>query len=148
MSLGTSDIVDRLSHLVSLQRFRRFLMTGGLGMVVDMSVLALVVELGLLRPVFGKLVSAETAFLVMFAVNESWTFSEVGSAERSALLRRLLTSHGVRIGGVAIATAVLYVLHNFYGVWYLFANAAGIGVGFFANYVFESFLTWRVHEDG
>jgi putative flippase GtrA len=34
-----------------------------------------------------------------------------------------------------------------YGVWYLLANAAGIGVGFQANYTFESLVTWRVHRE-
>lgn len=146
MAEGT-PITDRLGHLVSLRRIQRFLMTGGLGMVVDMTVLAAVVELGLLRPVFGKLVSAESAFLVMFAVNERWTFSQYGSTDRWDLARRLLTSHGVRIGGVAIATVVLYLLHNFYGVWYLLANAIGICAGVFANYIFESVFTWRVHQE-
>lgn len=147
MSTDTTGIVDRLLGLVAPQRFRRFLLTGGLGMVVDMAVLALVVEAGLLRPVFGKVLSAESAFLVMFVVNENWTFSGHGSGEWRDVCRRFVSSHGVRLLGVAIALAVLYVLHSLYGVWYLLANAAGIGVGFLANYTFESLVTWRVHTD-
>lgn len=140
-------ITDRLGRLASPTRFRRFLLTGGLGMVVDMVLLALVVELGLLPPVLGKIVSAESAFLVMFAVNETWTFSQFGSGEGRDLLHRFVSSHGVRIFGVAIAVGVLYVLHEIYGVWYLLANAAGIGFGFLANYTFESLITWRVHRE-
>jgi putative flippase GtrA len=140
-------IIDRLVGLVAPERFQRFLVTGGLGMVVDMAVLALVVETGWLRPVLGKVVSAESAFLVMFVVNETWTFSRFGTGEWRDLGRRFASSHGVRLLGVAIALGVLYVLHSLYGVWYLLANAAGIGVGFLANYTFESLVTWRVHRE-
>lgn len=148
MQVGDLDLGEHLPQLLSVKRFRRFLMTGGLGMIVDMTVLALVVETSLLRPVLGKVVSAESAFLVMFVVNETWTFRSFGSGEASQLLRRFVSSHAVRIVGVAIALAVLYILHTIYGVWYLVANAVGIGAGFVANYAFESLLTWRVQEEG
>jgi putative flippase GtrA len=95
----------------------------------------------------AKLISAESAIIVMFVLNERWTFDRWGEAAVLALLRRFLTSNVVRAGGVAVATAVLLVLSDYFGVWVPLANAVGIGVGFFVNFVFESLVTWRVHRE-
>ncbi|NEU58820.1 GtrA family protein [Halorussus sp. MSC15.2] len=67
-----------------------------------------------------------------------------------SLVRRFLKSNVVRTGGVGVAVLVLHVLHNVFGLWYLLANVAGIGVGFVVNYVFESTLRgeWKRRSGG
>lgn len=137
-------IVSRARKLASAARLGRFMTTGGIGLVVDMAVLALLVELGGLAPVIAKLASAEAAILVMFLVNERWTFRAFASGGPRALGRRFVNSHAVRVLGVAVATATLFLLHDVGGLNYLLANAAGIGLAFTSNYVLESLTTWRV----
>jgi putative flippase GtrA len=77
----------------------------------------------------------------MFVVNDHWTFAE--QPGRDSALRRLLTSNTVRLAGLATGTGILLVLHGL-GVWYVAANAVGLGVGFVVNYAFESLVTWQV----
>lgn len=132
--------------LASFLRLRRFVLVGLIGLLADMATIAVAVELLGLRPIVAKFLSAEAAIVVMFAVNEVWTFDRFGEASPRELGHRFLKSNGVRLFGVLIAAGVLYVLHDLAGVWYLGANAIGIGVGFVANYVLESLLTWRVQD--
>ncbi|MFD1587190.1 GtrA family protein [Halorientalis brevis] len=135
----------RLRAIASGMRFGRFVSVGVVGFVVDTIVITLL-TVGFTVPTLGaKLASAETAIIVMFALNERWTFQRWGEAELVSLLRRFVTSNLVRTGGVAVATAVLLALNGWFGVWVPVANAIGIGVGFVVNFVFESLLTWRVH---
>jgi len=127
-------------------RFGRFLSVGVVGFVIDMLVITGLTEGFAIPTLWAKLASAEAAIIVIFALNERWTFQRWGEAEIISLLRRFATSNIVRTGGVAVATAVLLALNGWFGVWVPIANAIGIAIGFVVNFVFESLLTWRVHK--
>jgi putative flippase GtrA len=139
-------IAERVSlgELLSVARAGQFLSIGVVGAICDNAVLVGLVELGHLQPTIAKLGAAETAILVMFVLNENVTFADAAEGGPRAILRRLVTSHVVRAGGALTAIAVLYVLNGQFGVWYLAANVAGMVVGLFVNYVFESIVTWGV----
>jgi putative flippase GtrA len=138
-----SPVVQRL---VSPARLWRFAAVGGLGALCDN--LALVVLHGHLDVALAlaKLGSAEMGILVMFAVNERWTFADEGAGGLVARVRRFASSHAVRAVGLAVGLAVLLALAEWLGVWYVAANVVGLGVGFVSNYCFESLVTWRVHR--
>ena len=143
--MSSIPIRDRLRSLAAADRLLRFIAVGTVGAGVDMSLLVVFHSIVGLPLVVSKLAGAEISYLVMFVINERWTFESFGKTSVRARLRRLGTSNGVRLGGFATATIVLVVLTGV-GFWYPLANAVGIGVGFFVNYSFESLLTWRVHR--
>ncbi|GGL28754.1 hypothetical protein GCM10009037_10480 [Halarchaeum grantii] len=129
--------------LLQPARAGQFLAVGALGALLDNAALVVlhdVLAFGLLP---AKLVAAEASIILMFAVNERWTFDSWGARGVRALARRLLTSNAVRAVGLATGIAVLFALTRA-GVWYLAANVVGLGVGFVVNYCFENVLTWRV----
>jgi putative flippase GtrA len=131
---------------VPLDRLARFAVVGIAGTTVDMLFLALFHGALGIDLVVGKLASAELSFLFMFVINEHWTFSEFGQTTPRARLERLLKSNAVRLTGLATATVILVVLTWTTNMWYLLANAIGIGIGFIANYSLESRYTWRVQQ--
>lgn len=135
-----------VTSLVSHARFGQFLSVGVLGAIVDNLVLAGLVELAAVTPLWAKVASAEAAVILMFALNEHWTFSEFSTENPLSVIRRFVRSNVVRAGGVMVALSVLAVLHGFLGVWYLAANITGIGVGFAVNYVAESLFTWQTQS--
>lgn len=141
-----SAVQSRLRHLVSVARFRQFLVVGAIGALCDNAVLAALFEVGGLPLLPAKIVSAETSIVLMFLINEHWTFAEWGEAGASPLARRFLRSNLTRTGGLAVGTGVLLVLSGQFGVWYLLANVLGIGTGFVVNYLFESLFTWQIHK--
>lgn len=133
-----------VQNLVSIDYASRFFSVGIVGAIFDNVVLFSIVELTRVSPILAKGVSAELSIVLMFLINEYWTFSGHGKASSRAFLRRLATSNVVRFGGLAVGLVGLYVFHNLLGLWYLFANVLGIGLGFVVNYVFEGVFTWRV----
>lgn len=137
----------RLSALGSGTRFGQFASVGFVGAAVDNIVLFTLVEFTVLGPVPAKVLSWEFAIVVIFVINERWTFASYGQAGLGPLGYRFLRSNVVRLGGLLVTLSVLLVLVYGFGVWYLTANVVGIGVGFFVNYSLESLYTWRVQHD-
>jgi len=152
---AVDDGTGRLASLLSGVRFGKFASVGVVGAAVDTSILVALTQLGVL-PEVATLVGIETAILMMFAINDRWTFAEHGAPGERSLLGRLARSHGVRAAGsltqffvfvaafrgVAVSLPVAGV-----NLWLLAAKGTGIGVGMLVNYVFESLFTWRVHHD-
>lgn len=133
--------------LVAPIRFAQFLSVGFVGALVDNTLLVGLVELAAIAPSIAAIGAKEGSILVMFAINERWTFRDARDGERAGLLRRLVKSNAVRAGGAVVGIATLVALTRGLGLWYLAANVVGIGVGFVFNYVLESIVTWRVHEE-
>jgi len=140
--------------LVSGVRFGQFASVGVVGAVSDNVVLAI---LGLafgVPEMVAKAAGIEAAILVMFAVNERWTFAGQGAPGRRALAKRLGKSHLVRAGGAAVQLVVYWVLTQRLTVelviggrdlWFLAASPIAIAFAVLVNYVFESLFTWQVH---
>jgi putative flippase GtrA len=152
---GFDGLRVRLRALASGVRFGQFASVGALGAVIDNAVLGALLNAGV-GPELAKLAGAEAAIVVMFLVNEHWTFAEEGATGTGAFLRRLLTSNLVRAGGVLVATVVFSLVYRSFDVsvavagfefWFLVANMTGIGVGLLVNYVAESLFTWRVTDE-
>jgi len=140
---GTRSI---LRGLLSGQRIAQFVAVGVAGSATDMGALGALHGAGGVALLPAKVVAAELGILVAFALNDQWTFGSEGLAGRRALLRRLLTSNAIRVGGIAVATVILVVLNVEFGVWYVSANAAGLAAGGTVNYVLEALLAWRIHQ--
>ncbi|WP_435102329.1 GtrA family protein [Halarchaeum sp. P4] len=135
-----------LRALLSGRRVGQFLSVGVLGAVIDTVGLLVLVEATGADPTLAKVGSAELSICVMFVLNEYWTFRQARTPGRGSLLRRFGRSNLVRWVGAGIALCVLTVLNGWFGVWYVAANVAGIGVGFVVNYVAESTITWRIAD--
>ena len=149
-------VPDRFEALVSGVRFGQFVSVGVVGAISDNTVLA-VLRLAFGVPEFwAKVAGVETAILVMFLVNEHWTFSTAGEAGVRPFLTRLGKSHLVRSGGVTVQLAVYWLLTQHLPVtlvvagtdlWFLAASPIAIAAAMSVNYVFESVFTWQVHRD-
>jgi putative flippase GtrA len=144
--MGDHVLPARVRRLAAPNRIAQFVAVGTVGASVDVALLALFHGVLGIPLVPGKLASAEISFLVMFVINERWTFSEFGKQTVEARIRRLVRSNAVRLGGLLTATVVLVAVYRATGVWYLVANVVGIAVGFVVNYSLESLFTWRVHR--
>lgn len=146
---------SQLRALASSGRVGRFVSVGVVGFVSDITTSTALRELGIL-PELAALVGIEVAVVVMFLLNDNWTFAGEGANGLRATLRRLATSNLVRAGGIAVQLAVfvgvyrlLFVDVQVAGIdaWFVVGRVIGIGAGMAVNYIAESLLTWRVHAN-
>lgn len=141
-----------VSALASRTRFGKFVSVGVVGATVDTTALFLLVQFGGLPAVWVNFATIELAILVMFGINDRWTFAAHGQG--ASLPRRLVRSHAVRATGTTAQILVFTLLYEFVAVsllagvdlWLLVAKGAGIGLGMLLNYVFETLFTWRVQS--
>jgi putative flippase GtrA len=147
---------ERAESLLSGARFGKFISVGAVGALGDNTVLT-VLKLGLGVPeLWAKAAGIETAIVVMFLVNEHWTFADEGRRGWRAVGTRLGKSHLVRSGGSAVQFVVYWFLTQRLALtvvvfetdfWFLLASPVAIGVAVSVNYVFESLFTWQVHRE-
>lgn len=146
---------NRLDTLLSGVQFGRFASVGVAGAVVDTTtVVLLTTRLGMYRGA-AKLLGAELAIVLMFLINEHWTFSGVGERGVLPFVRRFLRSNLVRAGGVLVATVVFVIVSGLpvtlpvggQSLWLTVSNLIGIGAGVVVNYVAETLFTWRAHRE-
>ncbi|WP_439025821.1 GtrA family protein [Haloarchaeobius sp. DT45] len=153
---GLRDSVDtHVDSLTSGVRFGKFASVGVVGAMFDVTTATVLSELGVF-PELAVFVGIEVAVVVMFLLNDNWTFSEHGTGGVLPTLRRLARSNVVRAGGILVQLAtfrfvfrVLAVDLTVFGVdgWFVVAKVTGIGVGMVVNYVAESLFTWRVQHE-
>jgi putative flippase GtrA len=155
--MSTVDrVVDRLRAVASAGRFGQFVSVGVAGASLETVIVAILTAGFAVGPLVAKAVGAEASISLMFLLNDRWTFAAEGELGARSLARRYAKSHVVRIGGLSVAFATLYLLTARTDVrlivvgadfWPTVANAVGIGVGMLFNFVAESLFTWRVHEE-
>ena len=140
--------------LVSASRFGRFASVGVVGAVFDVTVSTLLSELGV-YPELAVFVGIEVAVVVMFLLNDNWTFARQGAAGLRAALGRLARSNLVRAGGILVQLATFRFLFRVVALeldvagvdgWFVVSKVAGIGTGMVVNYVAESLVTWQVQH--
>ena len=144
----------RVASLLSAGRFGRFASVGVVGAAFDVTTSTLLSELGV-YPELAVFVGIEVAVIVMFLLNDNWTFAGQGAAGLRAAFGRLLRSNLVRAGGILVQLATFRLLFRVVALdldvagidgWFVVSKVAGIGTGMVVNYVAESLVTWRVQH--
>jgi len=115
----------------------RFGVVGTLGVVVNSLALLLAHGVAGLPLVVASPLAVEVAILHNFLWNDRWTFGAAGFS-----LRRLGKFNLTSLGGLAIASGVLYLLVGYAGVHYLLANLAGIALATLWNCAASLLWTW------
>lgn len=153
--LANGRVVRRFLELVSAVRFGKFASVGVVGALFDVTTATALRELGV-YPEIAVFVGIEVSVVVMFFLNDNWTFSEEGTGGIRPTLRRLARSNLVRTGGILVQLGTFRLLYRVIGAdlaiagldgWFVVSKVGGIGAGLLVNFVAESLFTWRVHTD-
>ncbi len=148
----TGRLDEGVAALVDRTRFGRFASVGIIGASIDLSISSTLVLTTTIAPELAKLIGAEVAIIVMFFINDRWTFRAIESRGPWHTLRRLVKSNLVRSGGLAVQVFVVYILTRMpiivpvggTDIWPVLTMPIAIGCGLLANYVGETLFTWRV----
>jgi putative flippase GtrA len=115
------------------ERFFRFAGVGAAATAVHYTTLMLLVELGHVAPVVATCCGYALGAVFGYLANHHWTFG--GKAEHGAATVRYVTMLAF---GFALNAAVVWILHNVAGVWYVAAQVVATGLGLFVNYAIAS----------
>jgi putative flippase GtrA len=118
-------------------KFIKFLLVGGLGVVVNSLALFVLHQLMRLPLVVASLLAVELAIVNNFLWNDRWTFGR-----KKLSLRRFFQFNLVSCGGLVITTGTLWVLATHLAAPYLLANLVGIGLATCWNFGINLLWTW------
>lgn len=121
----------------NIAKLIKFLLVGGLGLVVNSLALYVLHQLMRLPLVAASLLAVELAIVNNFLWNDRWTFGR-----NKLSLRRFFQFNLVSCGGLVITTGTLWVLVTHLAVPYLLANLVGIGLATCWNFGINLLWTW------
>lgn len=124
-----------------MTRFLRFCLVGATGVVVDMGVLALLVQFSPLPQVLAKACACEAAIVNNFVWNDRWTFRRAGTGAGG--LSRFVRFNAVSLAGLALNVALFSLLIRGVGFNLYLANAVAIGLVAGFNYTLSRQWAWR-----
>jgi dolichol-phosphate mannosyltransferase len=114
---------------------------GASGVVVDMGLLALLVQIARLPPVLAKALACECAIVNNFLWNDHWTFRDVEATARRGA--RFLRFNGVSLAGLALNVGLFAAQVHWLGMNLYLANAIAIVVVAGFNYTLSRQWAWR-----
>lgn len=142
-----------ITALWSPRTITQFVSVGVVGAMIETIIIAVITIGSGLSPLVAKAIGAECSISTMFFLNDRLTFSSDGAADRQTVVQRWGRSHIVRIGGLAVAFVILWLLTTKTTIriviagadfWPTIANVIGIGIGMVLNYIGESLFTWNI----
>jgi putative flippase GtrA len=125
---------------VLAQRFRRFLVVGAVGLLVNQASLAFLHDIAEIAVVMASPVAILLSMVVTFMLNEHWTWHDRGTGR---VVSRAMTYVPINLGGLLINWGTLYYLIEQHGVHYLAANLIGAGLAAIWNFTLNHAITWR-----
>lgn len=116
-------------------RVVRFIVTGSLAAVVNLSVLFVATTYGNIWYLYSAILSFIAAFIVSFLLSKFWAF---GNHERAGTEQQLLLHFAVAVVNLSINTGLIYLFVESFGLWYIFAQICAAVL-----IAFESYFAYR-----
>ena len=127
-----------------IQRFIKFGIVGGSGLVVNISFLWLFTEIFGFYYIISSVFAISLAMINNFIWNDLWTWRGRGEPGKRAFFIRLLKFCLVAsLAGYGGNLGILWILTHYFHVHYMISNLFGMAVGTFINYFLNHYWTFK-----
>lgn len=125
-------------------KFLKFSVIGGSGIFVNMSVLWLLTDIFNLFYLLSSIMAIALAMINNFVWNDLWTWKKYGEpGVRNYLVRLGKFCLIASFSGYGVNLSILWILTDFFDVYYLIANLIGIGAGMLLNFTLNNKFTFK-----
>ena len=137
---------NKISNLFKTSNFVeliKFAFVGALGTVVNLSILYTLTELFNVHYIISEAIAFLVSVVHNYILNKIWTFKE-------SLHERIITKYFkyiiINLISLCINLTILFILVEFYGFWYIFAEVVAISCAFLNNFIINKFWTFKSEE--
>ena len=123
-------------------QLRRFVVVGTVAAGIQMILLWLLVDFGMLNYLIGAIIAIEFTIVLQYVLNNTWTFHRVKNTGTWEFFSGLVKTNVVRGSAIPIQLSVLFILVEWQSMTYLLANAIGIVVSGIYRFILDSRWTW------
>ena len=127
-----------------IQKLIRYGFVGLSGSLENILILYTLTDIVGIFYMLSSALAIELSTINNFILNDVWTFREDHRHQFTNRWHRFISYHIVSLGGMAVNMAVLFILTEFGGLWYIFSNIVGIMVAFGWNFLVNRKTTWRI----
>ena len=140
----SNSVISRLLRLVFSKSFInqgiRFAIVGGIGTFVNLSLLYILTDIYRILYLISEAIAFTVSVIHNYFWNKSFTFEED--------IKEKVIGKGIKFSIICILALivnllVLFILVEYFGIFYLFAEVGAIGVAFFVNFFGNRFWTFR-----
>ena len=122
------------------KKLARYIVAGGTGAIVHLSVLTALVELLNIYPVLASIGGFLCAFGVSFSLQKFWTFR---NHDRATAPRQMMIYFGIQVVNLGLNVLLMYAFIEWVGIQYFVAQVATIGLLAIESYVLYSKVVFR-----
>lgn len=139
---------------IASSRLLKFVVVGGIGIVVNLAVMAVLIQVGYARDWRPSAIASAVAALHNYLLNNHWTFRDRRRNGR-ALLNGAFLYFSVAAVGITVTTVSYFILSqarfrsNFgtSSLYLLGAQLVSILLGTYLNYTLNMSFTWRLGRE-
>ncbi len=125
-----------------IHKYGKFATIGALGALINTALLYLFTDVAGLHYMISGALSIEAAIVSMFFLNNHFTFSPVKRGIRQ-IIDGLIVSNIVRSVGVVAQLGILYLLTDYFEMYYLVSNIIAIFISSILTFIGENRYNWN-----
>ncbi|MFA5830815.1 MAG: GtrA family protein [Candidatus Paceibacterota bacterium] len=112
--------MQRITFFIQKNRIFRFVISGGLAVLANLSFLFLLTECFRVHYLYSAMVSFSIGFFVTFFLQKFWTFRE---KDKSKIAKQMTLTFAVAAINLLLNTFLIFVFVEMMHVWYMAAQA-------------------------
>lgn len=140
----SNSAISRLLRLVFSKQFIkqgiRFAIVGGIGTFVNLSILYILTDIYGILYLISEAIAFIVAVIHNYFWNKSFTFEE---DIKEKVIGKAMKFSIICILALIVNLMVLFILVEYFRIFYLYAEVGAIGIAFFVNFLGNRFWTFR-----
>ena len=132
--------ISNLSKTSNFVELIKFAFVGALGTIVNLSILYTLTEFFSVHYIISETIGFLVSVVHNYILNKIWTFKE-------NLHERIFTKYFkytiINLISLCINLTILFILVEFYGFWYIFAEVVAISIAFLNNFTVNKLWTFK-----
>lgn len=109
------QVIQKTANSKGVRQFAKYAVVGGFVTAVDFVLLYIFIEFFLMWYILAATLSFTTALITSFFLNKFWTFKNKDGNIPSQMTKFTI----INLIGLGINLTVLYILVDFFSIWYL-----------------------------
>ncbi len=125
---------------INPKQYFQFITVGGIGVILNLALLFLFTEFIGMYYILSESLAFFIATVNNFILNKVWTFKE---NLKNDPFKKLIQYLGISMIGVTINLSVLFLLVEFFSIWYMIAEIFATAASSVVNYLGNKFWTFK-----
>ena len=128
----------------NIKQLIKFAFVGFIGTIVNLSILYTLTEFFHVYYIFSEIIAFFFSVINNYILNKIWTFKE---KIEEYLIRKYFQYTTICLIALIINLCILFILVEFFIIWYIFAEVIAIIGGFLFNFIGNKLWTFRKNND-